>query len=87
VDLLARDLLPGDERAVRRADVEQHPAAGLLAQLGVARRRVEILVRVEGDLVVGVAPEAQARHGLELLALARAAARQVIDHDLDGHGG
>ena len=51
------------------------------AQLGVARARVDVAVRIERDLAVGMSPEPDARLRIELLTLAASATGDVVDHD------
>ncbi|MCZ7682297.1 MAG: hypothetical protein M5U28_27300 [Sandaracinaceae bacterium] len=55
---MPRHAAAGDQRAVSAADVDEHPLPALAADLGVAARRVEVRVRIEGDLVVRQPAEA-----------------------------
>jgi hypothetical protein len=61
-----------DEGAVRAAQIDQDPAALGRAQLGVARRRVDVAMGVEGHLTIGVAAELRAPGRRQLLALTAA---------------
>jgi hypothetical protein len=79
---LALHALPVHERAVGAAQVMQHvPVAGA-ADLGVARRDVEVLVGVEAQVAQRVATDGDDRL---VEPLARAGARSAGDAQFEGH--
>src|SRR4029077_20263597 len=74
-----------DVGAVGAPEVDQDPAGVDLPQLGMTGAGIDVALRIERDLALGVAAEPHARRGREFLALATAAAGNVVDDD--PHGG
>ena len=58
-----------------------------MPQLGMTRAGIDVALRIEGDLALGVAAESDATSGRELLALSAAAAGDVVDDDPHGRDG